>query len=408
VRTLIGKAFIGAAIAAFTITGAWAQAQKNWKDRAEYDLFVALQQAIQSNDGAKALSLLKEWTEKYPESDYADTRPAFELNAYKAANDPKGMIAAADKILAANANDLTANYWVCTLTLANNLTEDSDLSRAAKSGEVLAQLEKPAELDAAQWPAVQKEMHSLGHKCVGFVAMQRKDNAKAESSLIASLKVKPEDAQISSMLGNVILAQRDPAKQSAALFHFARAASYTGTGALPDAARQQIDSFFVNAYNRYHGEDAAGLEELRNLAKSQPLPPDGFKILSSAEMAANAEEKLKTEQPQLYFWLRLKEALTAANGASYFDGGMKEALVPQAEQAPLKGTVLESDRKFATLALSDSTTPEVKLVFEPARRTALAPGTVVEFWGVAQKLTQSPFLLEFLIADEPAKIRVVE
>lgn len=407
-RTLIGKAFLAAAIAAITVSGAWAQAQKNWKDRAEYDLYVALTQALQGNDGAKALALLKEWTEKYPESDYADARPAIELNAYKAANDPKGMITASDKILAANPSDLTANYWVCTLTIANNLTTEEDLARAAKAGDVLSKLQKPAELDAAQWPAVEKEMHSLGHKCSGFVAMQRKDNEKAERDFEASLKVKAEDAQISSLLGNVILAQRNPEKQSKALFHFARAASYTGTGALPDAARQQIDTFFVNSYNRFHGEDPAGLQELRNLAKSQALPPEGFKILSAAEVEADADQKLKTEQPQLYFWLRLKDALAADSGVAYFEGGMKDALVPQEDQAPLKGTVVEADRRSAKVALSDSSTPEVTLNFDPALRTALAPGTTIEFWGVAQKLSKDPFMVEFLITGDQGKYRVVE
>jgi len=408
VRALIGKALIGAAIAAMTVSGAWAQAQKNWKDRAEYDLYVALTTAVQANDGAKALALLKEWTEKYPESDYADARPTLELNAYKAANDPKGMIAAAEKILGANPNDITANYWVCTLTLGNNMTAEEDLARAEKAGSILSTVAKPAEVDAAQWPPVEKEMHALGYKCAGFVAMQRKDNEKAESNFESSLKVKAEDAQISSMLGNVILAQKNTEKQSKALFHYARAASYTGPGALPDAPRQQIDTFFTNAYNRYHGEDAAGLEELRTLAKSQALPPADFKVLSEGESKAAADDKLKTEQPQLYFWQRLKSALTAENGSEYFSGGMKDALVPQSEQAPLKGTVVESDRKTAKLALSDASTPEVTLVFGTPLKAPLAAGTVVEFWGVAQKMTQSPFNLEFLIDGEQAKYRVAE
>lgn len=396
---------LGAALTAITVSSVWAQAQRNWKDRAEYDIYVGITQALQGNDGKKALDMLKEWTEKYPESDYADTRPALKLNAYKAANDPKGMLAAADEITAANPNDITANYWVCTLMVTNAQPSQEELARAAKSGEVLSKLAKPAEIPDAQWPAIQKEMQSLGYKCSGYVAMQRKENEKAELAFVESLKIKAEDAQISSMLGNVILAQKDPAKQSAALFHYARAASYTGTGALPDAARGQLETFFTNAYNRYHGEDAAGLQELKTLAKSTALPPAGFRILSEAEKLAAADEKMKAEQPQLHFWLRLKDALTAAAGPGYFTENMKDSVVPQPQQAPLKGTVVEGSRKLAKVALSDGSTAEVTLVFDPVLKADLAPGTVVEFWGIAQKLTREPFMLEFLIDGENGKLR---
>lgn len=407
-RTLIRKAIVGAAIAAMTVSGAWAQAQRNWKDRAEYDLYVAIQQAIGANDGTKALAALKEWTEKYPESDYADTRPSFELNAYKAANDSKGMLNAADKILGENPNDLTANYWVCTLMVSNPSPSAEDLARAAKSGNALAKVQKPAEVQDAQWPAIAKEMQSLGYKCSGYVAMQQKDNEKAEQNFEASLKLKAEDAQVSSMLGNVILAQKVPEKQPKALFHYARAASYTGTGALPDEARQKLDTFFTNAYTRFHGDDPEGLQQLRTVAKSNALPPADFRILSENEAKAAAEERMKTEQPQLYFWVRLKEALSTEGGPAYFEGGMKDALVPQQDQLPLKGTVLEGTRKNLKLALSDSTTPEVILVFDEALKADVTPGTVVEFWGVAQKLTRDPFMVEFLIAGEQAKMRMVE
>ena len=407
-RTLIGKAILGVAIASMTVAGLLAQApaQPQWKDRAEYDLRVAIGEAITANNGAKALELTKTWAEKYPTSDFKAEWPQLELNAYRLMNDPKGMMSAAEKILAGTPDDLTSNYWVCTLTLANNLTSDAELARADKSGQFLANLQKPAAVKDPDWPALQKEMTSLGHKCVGWVAMNRKENEKAESAFIASLKVKGTDAQINSLLGNVILAQKVPEKQSEALFHYARASSYTGEGALPDQARGQLDTFLVNAYNRFHGEDPAGLQELRTLAKSQPLPPVGFKILSSSEVAIAKDTRMKEEQPQRYFWLRLKDALVAESGVGYFENGMKDALVPSKDQAPLKGTIVSGTKKSLTLALADDTTPEVTLVLDKALKEDPTPGTVVEFWGVAQKLNQNPFMLEFLIAGEQAELKM--
>lgn len=407
VRTLIGKAILGFAIAAITVTGSWAQAQPQWKDRAEYDLSAAITQAIQANDGAKALELVKQWKEKYPTSDFKNTWAQYELNAYRLMNDPKGMMSSAESILSTTPDDLTANYWVCTLTIANNLTSEAELARAEKSGNMLANLTKPAAVPEASWPPIQKEMTSLGHKCLGVIALNRKELPKAETEFTASLKVKGEDAQLNSLLGNVLLAQKDPEKQSDALFHYARAASYTGTGALPDATRSQLDTFFVNAYNRYHGEDPQGMQELRTLAKNNALPPAGFKVLSSVEKDLAADKKMQEEQPQRFFWVRLKSALTAPNGMEYFNGGMKDALVPTKDQAPLKGKVVSSTKKSFTLALSDDTTPEATVVLGKPLKQELAPGTVVEFWGVPQKLTLEPFNLEFLIDGEVAEYRIV-
>ncbi len=406
-RTLIGKAILGFAIAAITVTGSWAQAQPQWKDRAEYDLSAAITQAIQANDGAKALELVKQWKEKYPTSDFKNTWAQYELNAYRLMNDPKGMMSSAESILSTTPDDLTANYWVCTLTIANNLTSEAELARAEKSGNMLANLTKPAAVPEASWPPIQKEMTSLGHKCLGVIALNRKELPKAETEFTASLKVKGEDAQLNSLLGNVLLAQKDPEKQSDALFHYARAASYTGTGALPDATRSQLDTFFVNAYNRYHGEDPQGMQELRTLAKNNALPPAGFKVLSSVEKDLAADKKMQEEQPQRFFWVRLKSALTAPNGMEYFNGGMKDALVPTKDQAPLKGKVVSSTKKSFTLALSDDTTPEATVVLGKPLKQELAPGTVVEFWGVPQKLTLEPFNLEFLIDGEVAEYRIV-
>lgn len=406
-RTLIGKAILGLAIAAVTVTGIWAQAQPQWKDRAEYDLSAALTQAISANDGAKALELLKQWKEKYPTSDFKGTWPQYELNVYRLMNDPKGMMSAAESIIAATPDDLTANYWVCTLTMANNLTSEAELARAEKSGTMLSTVTKPAAVPDASWPPIQKEMTALGHKCLGVVALNRKDLPKAESEFVASLKIKGEDAQVNSLLGNVILTQKDPEKQSDALFHYARAASYTGPGALPDATRTKTDAFFVSAYNRYHGEDPQGLQELRTLAKNNALPPAGFKVLSSVEEDAAADKKMQEEQPQRFFWVRLKSALTAPNGMEYFEGGMKDALVPTKEQPPLKGKVVSSTKKSFVLALSDDTTPEVTIELGKPLKQELAPGTVVEFWAVPQKLTLDPFMLVFLVDGPVAEYRIV-
>ena len=45
--------------------------QKNWKDRAEYDLYNSI---AHETDPKKRLDLLNTWTEKYPKTDFEDLR----------------------------------------------------------------------------------------------------------------------------------------------------------------------------------------------------------------------------------------------------------------------------------------------------------------------------------------------
>jgi len=59
--------------------------RKNWKDRAEYDLYNAI---VKEQDAGKRLALLNSWKEKYPTSDYADARLQIYVTTYAALNQP--------------------------------------------------------------------------------------------------------------------------------------------------------------------------------------------------------------------------------------------------------------------------------------------------------------------------------
>ena len=60
-------------------------AQKNWKDRAEYDLYNAI---AKESDPGKRVALLNSWKEKYPTSDYTLQRQDIYCQTYAAMNQP--------------------------------------------------------------------------------------------------------------------------------------------------------------------------------------------------------------------------------------------------------------------------------------------------------------------------------
>src|SRR5579884_819980 len=63
--------------------GAQATGQKNWKDRAEYDLYDAISK---DTNPQSRLEKLKQWQEKYPTSDFADLRQEVMLKTYAQLN----------------------------------------------------------------------------------------------------------------------------------------------------------------------------------------------------------------------------------------------------------------------------------------------------------------------------------
>ena len=180
--------------------------------------------------------------------------------------------------------------------------------------------------------------------------------------------------------------EKKPEKQPAALFHFARAASLDQSqGGFNAPARQSIETYFVSAFNRFHGQDPAELNKLRELAKASPFPPDGFTIKDVNEVKAANEEKFRKENPALALWMTLKQALTAADGQQYFDANMKPLINGPAGVRP----------KELVLSVGDGTTPDATLVLDAPLPGKAEPGVEIEFAGVPTSFTKEPYKVTF-------------
>src|ERR1035438_10255596 len=87
--------------------------QPNWKDRAEYDLY----DAIQKDTTPKTrLDKLQQWEKQYPATDYADQRQILFLTTYVALNQPQQAVNVGKQILANDPQNFSALYYTMYFT----------------------------------------------------------------------------------------------------------------------------------------------------------------------------------------------------------------------------------------------------------------------------------------------------
>ncbi len=380
--------------------------QKNWKDRAEYDQFEAI---TKDTNPKTRLEKLEAWEKGYPTTDWAKERRTLFLTTYAALNDGKNVFEAAKKILAVDPNDFTAHYYEMLFTqplYTQNQSKDilGEGEKAAQA--VLASIDMPPPGVAAdQWGKLRPAVEVMAYKNLGFIDMQRMDWPNAEANLQKVLTLTPNDATVDFQMGTAIASEKKVDRIPAALFYFARAATYSGEGELPAAGKAQALTYVQKQYKNFHGSDE-GFNDLLAAVKANPTPPAGFAIKNANEIAqakfAN-EADYEKAHPEETTWKNLKMALSAPDGAMYFDMGMKGAMLPT-----LKGKVvkLEPAVKPKTLMValedgkSDGTTADATLKFEMPLAGKVDVGTELTFEGVGESFTQNPFMVVMTVEKD--------
>ncbi|MBZ5602609.1 MAG: hypothetical protein LAO79_09915, partial [Acidobacteriia bacterium] len=333
--TKIALAFV----AAMALLAAQEAPKKVAKDQAEADLINGI---TKEPDGAKRLANLEKWSKDYPETAFSDERDEIYLATYQQLNKAREAFDKSQQILAKHPD----NFMALSTTIAyvpflnNGNPAPGDLDTAEKASNhvindadsVFADKNKPANQTADQWGKMKPTMVALAQKTIGFVYFQKKDWPRAETELTKALKLDPTQAQSSYMLANALFSQRQqsPAKQPPSIFEFARAAVYDGPNALPAQLRGQINTSVTKTYKAYHGSDE-GLDKLLAMAKTNALPPDGWTIASTADIARVQAEKEAAEaaaNPMLTMWKTIKSGLTGDNPDGFFQGSVKDAALP--------------------------------------------------------------------------------
>jgi len=153
----------------------------------------------------------------------------------------------------------------------------------------------------------------------------------------------------------------------------------------------------------YHG-GSDELDELKAKAKANPLPPDDFKIENATVVSAKKQAQFESQYPQLAMWLKIKGALAAADGQSYFDNQLKNAAVPK-----LKGTVVEGKpacrSKELIIAVPEPNQPNAQSVITlklDSPLTGKPEAGEIQWEGVPSAFSPDPFMLT--MDTEKAKI----
>jgi tetratricopeptide (TPR) repeat protein len=371
-----------------------------WKDgQAEWKMFDS---AKNEADARKKLALIDAWKEKYPETDFKMVRLQLYLSAYQQLNDIPHLLATLNEMQVLDPKDLTVMSPFMYYAIANNDVSPAALDKAQKVAEAaLTNLDnKPSTIPDDQWPQARKQIESLARKTLGWVAMQRKQNDTAEQEFVKSLAIDPNQAEVDFFLANTLRLAKTPAKTSQALFYYARAATMEGQGALAAQGKPAVEQFLVKAYTSYHGS-GEGLTELKTLARAQAVPPADFAVKTANQVAMEKQQQFEKENPQLALWMGVKQALTAADGAQYFEAQMKGTLVKG-----LKGKVISAKpavrSKELVVGLADPNTPEMTLKLDVPLKGKPEVGCEIEFEGVAAAFQPDPFMMTLDV--ETAKI----
>ena len=380
--------------------------QPQYKDQGEYTLYSSI---LADTNPKTRLDKLQEWQTKYPTTEFTMPRKQIFLDTYVKLNQPKEAVDEAKQILADNPKDFWSLYYTMSLTRAlagNNPTPDVLDQGEKATNTLLSNIDTPPPGVAAdKWQGARTPVEVLGHSTLGWIAMQRKSWDAAEGEFQKTLQLNPKNGEVDYFMGTVIASEKNPQKMSAALFYFARAATYDGEGGLAPAGRQQVMDYVKRAYKGYHGSDD-GFNDLLTAAKGQAAPAADYHIKTAGEIAlAQQQEQQKKEadelasHPELVLWKNIKTQLTGPDGANYFSSSMKDAQLPT-----LKGKVVklepEVKPKMVVMALEDGSTPDATLKFEMPLAGKVEPGTELSFEGVPASYTASPYMVVFNVDPE--------
>jgi tetratricopeptide (TPR) repeat protein len=376
-----------------------------WKNQAEFDLFTAI---TKETDPKAKIQKIQQWEKDFPDTAFMAQRRTLLMTTYFQLGQAKEAVDVAKQILATTPNDFSALYITVTLTqsLAGANPTPAVLDQGEKAATALLGIDTPpATLTPEQWASQKPQVQNLAHTTLGWIGLQRKNYPAAESEYQKSLQIDPNNGAIDYQLATAIYSEKDPSKMPTALFYYARAATYEGPGALNPDGRKQVMAFVQKAYKGYHGSND-GFDALIAKAKASPTAPGDMAIKSALDIAkaemANEEEWTKAH-PQEAMWKGIKEALSGADGANYFNSSMKDAALP-----PLKGKVvkLEPATRPKTILIamedgkSDGTTADATLKFEMPLPGTVEPGTELTFEGVPESYTGTPLMVVFNVEKE--------
>ncbi len=375
---------------------------KKFKDDKEQTEAIA---ANTEKDPKAQIEKLDKWKADYPESDYGVDRTGLYFVAYGNLKMFHEQVQAAQELRKKFPNNLDllrtifADVPQIKPPAADDLAAMTDAATQVieHADDVFSAANKPANQTDAQWSSLKPQLVAYAQVQLDWVAEQQ-----GQDAVIARLKKDPTRVGLNVWLGKQILAEAKahPERQSDAIFHYARAASYTGPGALPDKDRAGMKTFVDKAYKTYHGS-MDGEDKLLAAAANQALP-NGYVIESTVDVAKKneaADEAARAANPMLAQWRDLKAILTGDGGDAKFESDIKESALPK-----FKGKIVSMTPalrpKTVVVAVEKDGVADCTLTFEAALPGKMEAGEELEFEGIAKSFTKDPFMLTVTVEKD--------
>ena len=376
--------------------GAAQSSQKQVKDPAEYNAYVNAVQ--QTNPGQKAAAI-EAFLQTYPNSVMKEDALGALMGAYQQAGDAQKMVDAANRALQVNPNNVRAlallTYYYRASTTTQNLQQNLDLvQKYAQQGEqALHNMSKPEGMSDADFTKFHNELGAIFEGGLGFVALQKKDNATAAKEFRQAVS---EESQ-PSIADVYPLAQADlEAKpMNPEGFWFIVKASQMAQG----DGQQQILEYGRKKYLRYHGKED-GWSDLVAQAKasSSIMPPAGFTVAAAPPPPSPAEQAadlVKNKDPKQMSFAEWELVLSSGNqqAADTVWNAIKDKAVK------LGANVISATASKVTLAGSaddiDDKKPDITLTMAKPIPAKLIPavGSLMQFQGTASSYTPNPFMM---------------
>jgi hypothetical protein len=380
------KTVTGCALAGTLATLAMAQAPKApaYKDQGESDIVAALQK---ETDLVKKVDLVKQWEQKYPDSDFKGMRAIVMVQT-------ESPIAAKGLQPSASAADL-ANASKAAQDLADNA--DKYFSDENKQPNVTPQ----------QWATAKTGVALTAHTVLATIAMGKKNaegDAAAEAEFKKVLGLAPDSAATAYQLGTLILREKKIERIPEALYYIAHSVAVSGPMALNAAGKKAAEDYLSKAYEGYHG-DKDGLDDLKKTASASPMPPAGFTIKSVTQIGQEKDAdaaKFAAEHPDIALWRTIRTALTAADGDSYFASSVKDAGLPPADGSfkMFTGKVVEQKSPSELILNVDGPAGDVSIQFTDPLKGTIDVGSEVKFKGTVDSFNKDPYMLTFKDLDK--------
>jgi hypothetical protein len=383
--------------------------EKAVKDQAEFDIYDAATKDILGNNGAKAIDDLNTWKQKYADSDFKSDREVMYVQAYQLTKQNDKLLDKVKELMAQNLDSMFPDpkggpqqvvkvlfAAVNAITSIQDPTPDQVETGKQAAHQLLSYNRKPEGVDAAAWATARQQLNAAADNALlriallpGMQAVAKKDCPGAEAAWTKALGDYPNNSAISYQLAQSYNCNQKPFQ---ALYEYARAVAIDPSlGKTADAAK--VSTFVKTTYTKLHGSDD-GYDALLAQAKSSPLPPADFKIVTDDELKAAASEKFAKDNPELATWKNIRDNLVS-QGAGFFEN-MKGAELPQ-----LLGVIAEAKPAcrpktlvlYVPLPDNTAKTAEITLKFETALAGKPEVGAQIKFVGVGDSFAPSPFML---------------